>query len=140
VVPPSQHPSGRRYAWVRPPGAELPAAPAGLRALLAPPPRPAPAPPPLSPSRGYGTAALRGEAARVAAAAPGGRQQALNLAAFKLGRLVAAGHLDQARVTAELTAAARSVGLGEAEIAKTIRRALADAHRHATSRVRGAAG
>jgi Bifunctional DNA primase/polymerase, N-terminal len=140
VVPPSQHPSGRRYRWVRPPGAELPAVPAGLRALLAPPPRPAPAPPPLAPGHGYGAAALRGEAARVAAAGPGGRQQALNVAAFKLGRLVAAGHLEEARVAAELGAAARAVGLGEAEIAKTIRRALADAHRHATRRVRGAGG
>jgi hypothetical protein len=140
VAPPSQHPSGRCYRWVRPVGGELPAVPAGLRALLAPPPRPAPAPPPLAPGRGYGAAARRGAVARGAAAGRGGRQQALNLAAFKLGRLVAAGHLQEAHVTAELGAAARTVGLGEAEIAKTIRRALADARRHATSRVRGAAG
>jgi Bifunctional DNA primase/polymerase, N-terminal len=140
VAPPSQHPSGRYYRWVRPVGAELPEVPAGLRALLAGPPRPAPAPPPLAPGRGYGAAALGGEVARVAAAGPGGRQQALNVAAFKLGRLVAAGHLEEARVAAELGAAARAVGLGEAEIAKTIRRALADARRHADSRVRGAAG
>ncbi len=133
VAPPSPHPSGRRYRWVRPPGAELPPVPAGLRALLAGPGRPAPAPPPLAPGRGYGTAALRGEAARVAAAGLGGRQHALNVAALKLGRLVAAGHLEEARVWAELTAAARTVGLGEREIAKTVRRALADARRHATA-------
>jgi hypothetical protein len=138
VAPPSQHPSGRYYRWVRPPGAELPAAPAGLRALLAGPGRPAPAPPPLAPGRGYGTAALRGEAARVAAARPGGRRQALNVAALKLGRLVAAGQLEEARVWAELAAAARAVGLGEHEIAKTVLRALADARRHAaTSRAGG---
>jgi Bifunctional DNA primase/polymerase, N-terminal len=133
VAPPSQHPSGRCYRWVRPPGADLPQVPAGLRVLLAPPGRPAPAPPPLAPGRGYGAAALRGEAARVAAAASGGRQQALNVAALKLGRLVTAGHLEEPRVYAELAAAARAVGLGEAEIAKTIRRALADARRHATT-------
>ena len=139
VAPPSAHPSGRRYRWVRPPGAELPPVPPGLRALLAGPPRPAPAPRPLAPGRGYGTAALRGETARVAAARPGGRRHALNVAALKLGRLVAAGHLEEARVYAELAAAARSVGLGEAEIAKTVRRALADAHHHATTAALGGA-
>jgi Bifunctional DNA primase/polymerase, N-terminal len=133
VAPPSPHPSGQRYRWVRLPGAELPAVPAGLWALLAPPPRPAPAPPPLAPGRGYGTAALRGEVARVATAGPGGRQHALNVAALKLGRLVATGLLEEARVWAELAAAARAVGLGEAEVAKTIRRALADARRHTTT-------
>jgi hypothetical protein len=140
VAPPSPHPSGERYRWVRPPGAELPAVPPGLRALLAGPPRPAPAPPPLAPGRGYGTAALHGEAARVAAAVPGGRRHALNVAALKLGRLVATGQLEEARVWAELAAAARRTGLGEHEIGKTIRRALADARHHATSRVGGGGG
>src|SRR6266536_569520 len=45
LVAPSAHPSGRRYRWVQPLTLELPQAPAGLRALLAPPPRPAPRPP-----------------------------------------------------------------------------------------------
>jgi hypothetical protein len=77
----------------------------------------------------------------VAAAGPGGRQQALNVAALKLGRLIAAGHLDDARVTVELAAAARATGLGEREITKTIRRALADARRHTTTaRVGGGRG
>jgi hypothetical protein len=140
VAPPSAHPSGEPYRWVRLSGAELPAVPAGLRALLAGHRRPAPAPPPLAPGRGYGAAALRGEAARVAAAAPGGRQHALNVAALKLGRLVAAGQLEEARVWAELAAAARAVGLGEREIAKTVRRALADARRRATTAAARAGG
>jgi hypothetical protein len=140
VAPPSRHPSGRCYRWVRPPSADLPAVPAGLRALLAPPGRPAPAPLPPAPGRGYGTAALRGETARVATARPGGRRQALNTAALKLGRLVAAGQLEEARVWAELAAAGRTVGLGEAEIAKTVRRALADAHRHAATTAARAGG
>jgi hypothetical protein len=141
VAAPSAHPSGHPYRWVRPPAAELPAVPAGMQGLLAGLGRPAPAPPPLAPGRGYGPAALRGELARVAAAGPGGRQQALNVAALKLGRLVAAGHLEEARVIGELAAAARAVGLGEREIAKTIRRALADARRHATTaRVGGGGG
>src|SRR6266545_1787659 len=44
LVAPSAHPSGRRYRCVQPLTLELPQAPAGLRALLAPPPRPAPRP------------------------------------------------------------------------------------------------
>jgi hypothetical protein len=106
---------GRRTtlpARLRPPlpvgpaaGRRAAAVPDPLGALLAPPARPAPAPPPLAPGRGYGTAALAGEAARVAAAGLGGRQHALNVAALKLGRLVAAGHLEEARVYAELAAA-----------------------------------
>jgi hypothetical protein len=94
----------------------------------------------LTPGRGYGTAALRGEAGRVAAARPGGRRQALNVAALKLGRLVAAGQLEEARVWAELAAAARTIGRGEAEIAKTVRRALADARRHAATAATRAGG
>jgi len=38
VAPPSQHASGRRYAWVRPLTATLPELPGVLRRLLAPPP------------------------------------------------------------------------------------------------------
>ena len=61
---------------------------------------------------------------------------------LKLGRLVATGLLEEARVHAELAAAARAVGLGDHEITKTIRRGLADARRHATAsgRVGGGRG
>jgi Bifunctional DNA primase/polymerase, N-terminal len=74
LVWPSVHPSGRRYRWVRPLGLELPEAPAALRALLTPPPRPST---PRGGDRarvaggGYGRAALRSECARLAATPPG---------------------------------------------------------------------
>jgi hypothetical protein len=132
VAPPSQHASGRRYRWVRPLAGELPRVPAGLAGLLVP-PRPAPASPARARRAGYGAAALAGEAAKVRVCAPGSglRQKTLNVAALKLGRHVAAGLLDEAEVWATLTAAAAATGLSPAEIAKTIRRGLADGHAQA---------
>jgi Bifunctional DNA primase/polymerase, N-terminal len=128
LAAPSVHPSGRRYRWVRPLGLELPEAPAPLRALLVPPPRPST--PRGAANRaggvgGYGRAALRSECARLAATPPGergrwGRNRALYLAAFRLGRLAAAGHLDPAEITEALTEVARQVGLAEREIGPTI--------------------
>jgi hypothetical protein len=139
VAPPSRHASGQVYRWVRPPGGPLPRAPAALRRLLAG-PRPAPSPPPQRARAGYGPAALAGEAAKVTAATPGRRQPTLNVAAFKLGRLVAAGLLTDTEVWAALTTAATRIGLGEAETAKTIGRALADATGHPRPATHGGRG
>ena len=132
LVAPSAHPSGRRYRWVQPLTLELPQAPAGLRALLAPPPRPAPRPPgPAVATIGgrYGPAALAAECARVRATPPGGkgrkgRNDALNRAAFKLGQLVHAGLLDPGQVCAALLDAATAAGLEPARSARTIDKAM----------------
>lgn len=75
--------------------------------------------------RGYARAALDGETEKVMTAANGTRNHTLNEAAFSLGQLVAGGELDEQLVIAELTAAARLVGLGDAEIGSTIRSGLA---------------
>jgi hypothetical protein len=134
VAPPSRHTTGGRYAWQRPLTAELPQVPAGLWRLLAP-PRPAPLPPtPVRRRAGYGAAALAGETAKVRGCAAGRRQWTLNIAAFKLGQLVAVGLLSEAEVWAELAAAAAASGLGEREITRTIRRGLADGHAKPTHR------
>ncbi|HUM37777.1 MAG TPA: bifunctional DNA primase/polymerase, partial [Anaerolineae bacterium] len=131
IVAPPSHVDAGDYEplddWSREP-AKVPAA---LSQLLAP-PCPAPTPPAPTPPcpaptpRGdpWATAALRDEAARLAATPPGARNAALNQAAFNLGQLVAAGYLSNAEVTDALTAAARACGLeaddGAREVAATI--------------------
>ncbi len=84
---------------------------------------------------GYGRAALRSECARLSATLPGepgrkGRNHALYLAAFRLGRLAAAGHLDSDQITATLTDVARQLGLGEREIGPTIASGLRNGAAH----------
>jgi hypothetical protein len=69
----------------------------------------------------YALAALREETIRVAAAAEGTRNDALNKAAFNLGQLVAEGCLSEAAVATALADAAGASGLPEREAGRTIR-------------------
>jgi hypothetical protein len=123
VAPPSRHASGGRYAWLAP-GAEPPLAPGWLIQLALP-----PNPSSISPrvaggglvSDQYAKAAIQGEADAVAQAPPGTRNDRLNVAAWKLGRLVAGGVADEAIVRDVLTAAATAAGLSHGEIASTVR-------------------
>jgi hypothetical protein len=129
VAPPSQHASGCRYAWVRPLTATLPAVPAGLRRLLAPPAAARttlpPAAGPAGRRGGYGRAALAREQAAVTAAPVGRRNATLNRAAFNLGQLVAAGVLDASEVRAVLQAVALEAGNPETKARATIASGLA---------------
>lgn len=90
------------------------------------PPRTSPPPTARPPVNGHGdnpayaAAALRDEAAQVAASVEGSRNDTLNTAAFNMAGLVAAGALDEATVRDTLTAAARSAGLADVEIDATI--------------------
>lgn len=79
---------------------------------------------PVGSTLGYAEAALAGETEKVRSAIHGGRNYALNGAAFALGTLVGAGMLAEAEVVAELESAARSVGLGDVEIQRTMRSGL----------------
>lgn len=74
----------------------------------------------------YAAAALAGEIDNVRRAGEGTRNATLNRAAWKLGRLVADGHLDEQHVTTELTAAATATGLPLKEINGTVPRAITD--------------
>jgi hypothetical protein len=65
-------------------------------------------------------AALDGEIRRVIGSAGLGRNNSLFQAAANLFEIVNTGHLDENRVRGALTAAAVSVGLGEAEIRQTL--------------------
>jgi DNA repair photolyase len=148
VAPPSLHPSGRRYEWVRPPW-EVP-------------PRPVPAwlADFLREEEGrkkaakraeklgkitseankqkaarlrddganpYGKAALEDELSTLRATSEGERNDRLNKAAFSLFGLCKGGVLGRGEVERELTRAARSVGLTDSEIEKTLRSAWSGA-------------
>lgn len=77
----------------------------------------------------YAEAALRYETDTVAQTSEGARNDTLNRAAFKLGSLVAAGHLDGQQVIDELVAAARVSGLPPSEINRVVYRAVGDGGR-----------
>jgi hypothetical protein len=84
---------------------------------------------------GYGPAALQSECARLRATPPGGpgrpgRNRALYLAAFRLGRLAATGILDREEIIGALAEAARQVGLGERETRATIASGLRNGTAH----------
>jgi hypothetical protein len=71
-------------------------------------------------SRGWGAAVLARECQRVAAAPVGGRNSALNQAAFYLGKASATGALDAKEVEGRLRDAAQAAGLDHREIGPTI--------------------
>jgi hypothetical protein len=144
VLAPSRHRSGGRYAWTRPLGGELPAVPAALQRLLAPPQVERATRPPAGPTGrragGYAAVALERERAQVAAAQPGWRNATLNRAAFNLGQLAAAGLLDADRVRVVLLAAALAAGNPEGKARATIESGLrGGAAKPRVGRVGGAA-
>jgi Bifunctional DNA primase/polymerase, N-terminal len=117
VAPPSRHPSGLAYRWVRDLDAPLPALPGPLRAELTRHQVERPAGPvtPLpigdGPGHPYARAALAEELARVAAARQPGRNSQLWESGRNLFNLVAAGALDPAEVEQGLPDAAARCGL-----------------------------
>ena len=68
----------------------------------------------------WGVKAIEGEAAKVAAAPVGQRNEVLNRCAFVLGGLIPSGHVARADVVSALTKAAIAAGLESDEIAATI--------------------
>ena len=72
----------------------------------------------------YAATALRGELERVLAAEPGGRNHALNAAAFALGQLTATGLLPADLASDALAQAAQAICLPTREAAATIRSGL----------------
>lgn len=114
---------GRRYVVEH----DAPAAPlpTWLAHLLTPPPLP-PQKPVTVPLKAadrsgrYVNAAVRAELERITTAPGGQRNNAVYLASVALGQLVAGGALDEGEATAYLTAAARQVGQGDGESARTV--------------------
>jgi len=125
LAPPSQHISGGTYRWlVGLDQAPLPEVPAALRVRLDPDPppltRPADPPTPPAPGHPYGRRVLAAELAALGRATPGQRNRTLNRCAFKVYRYVASGLLDDQEVTLAFTTAALVIGLGAAEIGRTL--------------------
>ncbi len=71
-------------------------------------------------ARAYAEAAFQSERERLRKAPLHQRNNTLNICGFKLGRYVARGLLDNARVVAELTQIGEAIGLDDGEIARTI--------------------
>jgi Bifunctional DNA primase/polymerase, N-terminal len=126
LASPSRHVSGGRYRWLRTlDQASLPEVPAALRALLEPHQPPAsPSPPsgfrPAELGHPYAQQALAAELATLGQARPRSRNRTLNRCAFKVYRYVAGGLLDEQQVTSAFTAVALSLGLGAAEVRRTL--------------------
>ncbi|MEX1258410.1 MAG: bifunctional DNA primase/polymerase [Gemmatimonadota bacterium] len=131
LLPPSFHPSGKRYQAL---GKieEIRPLPPAVAALLR---RPDPAPrttPPTTPAvdagtprrRAYVIAAIESECLELANSPEGDRNNALNRAAWSLSRFVATGEADAGKLVDLLTFAARNTGLEDDEIGKTIESAF----------------
>jgi Bifunctional DNA primase/polymerase, N-terminal len=122
TAPPSLHASGGRYTWFKP-GVAPPEAPDWL-VQLALPPEPSVVPATggyRQLGQGYAAAAIRGEAEAVAGAPAGTRNDRLNLAAWRLGRLAAAGVVDEAIARDALLTASAECGLPLRESVATVR-------------------
>ncbi|SNR47874.1 Winged helix-turn-helix DNA-binding [Haloechinothrix alba] len=72
----------------------------------------------------YGAQALAAELDRLSRAEVGTRNEQLNRSAYRIGQLVAAGHIARADAEHQLTDTARGIGLTDTEIKKTIRSGL----------------
>jgi hypothetical protein len=131
LIPISETEKGR-YEWLGPgllPVSELPVARIGwtrerkkkiVRSILDP----------VAVRDRYAAAALRYEAQNVATAEEGTRNTTLNKAAYSLAGLVAAGLLSREAVEAALFEAALAAGLGEREIAATLRSGIIAGLKH----------
>jgi predicted P-loop ATPase len=123
VVPPSLHPSGRRYEWTKK-GLPDPL-PAWLLDVLRPTKRPkakraAPTRTTCGATSAWGQARLDANAQAVRRAAEGSRNATLNVAAFKVGQGVGAREIDEEHARDALLSAALDSGLEEVEARKTI--------------------
>jgi hypothetical protein len=120
VGPPSEHPDGHRYRWANPLRDELARVPQWLIQLLVPergPERPRAVP---EGSRAYGLGALGRELQRLSQTREGSRNHQLNVASFNMGRLVAAGDIDETEAASALIEQGQRIGLGATEYERTV--------------------
>lgn len=125
VAPPSVHPSGDVYRWAdgcSPDDLSFAVAPDWLIKRLVDKPKPVPQEPAQSREghTRYGQKALDAECMDLQRTGEGGRNQKLNAVAFRVGQLVAAGHLGEGAALSDLRRSARAAGLDEGEIRATV--------------------
>lgn len=128
IAPPSPHPSGGRYRWIRDPF-EHPIAKAPdwlLDRVCTQPVADLPMPEPIEADHRdrYIAVAIETECRQLAQTPEGARNDQLNRSAFALARFVAAGDADANLVTWHLARAARAAGLAPLEVEKTLISAL----------------
>lgn len=147
IVPPSLHPSGKRYTWAT----DFAPADASheLLQIVAerapkannPPPNKKTFTPALTGSdKAYGLAALEGECAAIRSAGNGAQEGTLNQAAFNIGGLVAGGELSMATAKGRLLSAglampsynSRNQWTADAVVAK-VERGMSDGAAHPRS-------
>ncbi len=142
VVPPTPGTDGKPREWINPPSggvAVLPEAVYAYLEILATTKRQGldPADPltmsaftikaqPDNPVDAYAQSALQRECSEVESTQEGNRNNRLNNAALSLGELVGAGALARSDVERALTESARRCGLGNGEVAATIKSGLDD--------------
>ena len=120
VLPPSIHPTGNEYQWLRkvtPTGA-----PEWLYQLIVKPDKPTSncESRAVSQSSEYGRKALAAELADLSMAGEGTRNDSLNRSAFRMGQLIGGGELCESQVEASLFGVALSIGLEPEQSKKTI--------------------
>lgn len=131
VAPPSLHPDGSSYEWTNSPD-DMPMAdaPDWLVTLFATPAKKdALLPEPISKPDAYLDSALHGILSDLAQARDGGRNEALNKAAFAVGQLVLQG-LNESQAIRRLEAQAQAIGLEQSEIMPTIESGMAGGKAH----------
>ena len=118
ILPPSMHPSGRRYEW------DTKAPIAACPSWLKPEPPKVRTPREIKSEDTYAAAALRDVADQIRRAPVGQRNHTLNAAVFPLRRFIDSGALDAELVREVVSQAAEEAGLSPREITPTLRSAL----------------
>lgn len=127
VAPPTIHPNGRRYQWIRPPSARPARLPAWVTDIAHKPDF-RPYGPPRPPAAGghnptYVNAIVERELAKLAAATSGHRNNTLSDVSHRLFELAKGGHVDPAAAKNEMERIASAIGLQHSEIHCTLRSA-----------------
>jgi hypothetical protein len=118
IAPPSRHASGAPYQWTQE-RLSVPSLPTRISRTLARSPQRRAIPPIGRAMKEWAEAVLDEQVRDVRTAAEGTRNDTLNRAAFRLGRLAARGDVDPERARSELERAAQANGLSQREAIRT---------------------